>query len=489
MRQVLHSTLRLSLLTGSTAIVLMFAGCEVGPDYHRPVVEMPAEWSGPTEVGAGTTRPSTRPTTGPVAPTTRPVDLSAWWEGFNDPVLTGLIKEASESNLSRQQAASRVRQARYSRTISASALWPQVNTSGSYTRSGRDSGGGLGSNDLYRAGVDASWEVDVFGHVRRDVEAADAEIEATEFDEQDVLVSLAAEVGLNYVDLRSFQRQIEISKSNLAAQRRSYDLTRRQFQGGFVSGLDVTNAEAQVASTESQIPLLEAAERQAIYALSVLLGKPPGALVAELTAAGEGRGAIPGSPPEVPVGLPSELLRRRPDIRRADAQVHAAVARVGVATADLYPRFFLNGSAGVSADKPVGLLSWSNTAFSIGPSVSWPLFTAGRIRASIGAQNESAIQATLAYRQTILTALQEVEFSLIDYAKEQEHRKGLAAAAAANRRAVELATTLYTQGNTDFLNVLSAQRSLYAAELALVQSDRTLATSLVSLYKALGGGW
>jgi outer membrane protein TolC len=189
------------------------------------------------------------------------------------------------------------------------------------------------------------------------------------------------------------------------------------------------------------------------------------------------------------VGLPSELLRRRPDIRRADAQLHAATARVGVATADLYPRFFLNGSAGVSSNQAVGLLNWSNTSFSIGPSVSWPLFTAGRIRASIGAQNESAIQATLAYRQTILNALQETENALIDYAKEQEHRRGLAAAAAANRRAVELATTLYTQGNTDFLNVLSAQRSLYAAELALVQSDRTLATSLVSLYKALGGGW
>jgi NodT family efflux transporter outer membrane factor (OMF) lipoprotein len=451
----------------------MFAGCKVGPDYHTPVVEMPAEWAGPTELGAGTTRP---------------VELSAWWEGFNDPVLTRLIREASAENLTRQQAASRVRQARYSRTISSSALWPQVNTSGSYTRSGRDSGFSGGSNDLYRAGLDASWEIDVFGHVRRDVEAADAEVEANVFDERDVLVSLAAEVALNYIDLRSFQRQIEISQSNLAAQRKSYDLTRRQFQGGFVSGLDVTNAEAQVATTESQIPLLEASERQAIYALSVLLGKPPGALVAELTGPEE-RGAIPGSPPEVPVGLPSELLRRRPDIRRADAQLHAATARVGVATADLYPRFFLNGSAGVSADKAVGLLNWSNTSFAIGPSITWPLFTAGRVRASIGAQNESAVQAALAYRQTILTALQEVEFSLIDYAKEQEHRKGLAAAAAANRRAVELATTLYTQGNTDFLNVLSAQRSLYAAELALVASDRTLATSLVSLYKALGGGW
>jgi outer membrane protein TolC len=183
------------------------------------------------------------------------------------------------------------------------------------------------------------------------------------------------------------------------------------------------------------------------------------------------------------------LLERRPDIRRAGAQLHAATARVGVATADLYPRFFLNGSADVSSNKAVGLLSWSNAAFSIGPSVSWPLFTAGRIRANVAFQDEAAQQAALAYRQTILTALREVEDALITYAKEQAHHRSLVAAAAANRRAVELATTLYTQGNTDFLNVLSAQRALFGAELSVVASDRTLAASLVSLYKALGGGW
>ncbi|HEY7115070.1 MAG TPA: efflux transporter outer membrane subunit [Tepidisphaeraceae bacterium] len=489
MRQLLHPTLRLSLLTGSSVIVLIFAGCMVGPNYRTPEVQMPAEWAGPTEFGAGTTRPATRPTTGPAAATTRPVELSTWWDGFNDPILTGLIREAAEANLTRQQAASRVRQARYARTISASALWPDVNTTGSYTRSGRDSGGLGGSNDLYRAGVDASWEIDVFGGVRRSVEAADADVAVAVEDERDVRVSLVAEVALDYIDLRSFQRQIEISRSNLVAQRRSADLTRRQFQGGFVSGLDVANADAQVATTESAIPLLEASERQAVYALSVLLAREPGALLRELIDQQPARGVIPGSPPEVPVGLPSELLERRPDIRRADAQVHAATARVGVATADLFPRFFLNGAGNVSSDKLVGLANWSNTAFSIGPSVSWPLFTAGRIRANIAFQNEAAQQAALAYRQTILNALQEVESALIDYAKEQEHRRSLAAAAAANRRAVELSTTLYTQGNTDFLNVLSAQRSLYAAELALVNSDRTLATSLVALYKALGGGW
>jgi NodT family efflux transporter outer membrane factor (OMF) lipoprotein len=240
-----------------------------------------------------------------------------------------------------------------------------------------------------------------------------------------------------------------------------------------------------VASTASQIPALEASARQAIYALSVLLARTPAALLEELSAP---RGVL-GSPPEVPVGLPSELLQRRPDIRRADARLHAATARVGVATADLYPRFFLNGAVNVSGNQVKDAFNWSSTGWSFGPSVSWPLFTAGRIRANIAFQNEAAEQAALEYRQTVLTALQEVENSLIVYAKEQERRRALSAAAAASRRSVELATTLYTQGNTDFLNVLSAQRALLQAEDALVGSDRTLATALISLYKALGGGW
>jgi NodT family efflux transporter outer membrane factor (OMF) lipoprotein len=419
-----------------------------------------------------------------VAATTRPVDLAVWWEGFADPVLTGLVREATEANLTVLQAASRVRQARASRTVARSALFPDVNTSGAYTRSGSGRSS-AGPNDLYRAGLDASWELDVFGGVRRSVEAADADVDFAVEDERDVRVILVAEVALDYVDLRSFQRDIEISRNNLEAQRRSADLTRRQFRGGFVSALDVTNAEAQVATTESQIPALEANARQAIYALSVLLAREPGALLAELSE----RGAVPGSPPEVPVGLPSELLQRRPDIRRADARLHSATARVGVATADLYPRFLLNGAVNVNGSRVKDLFNWSSTAWSIGPSVSWPLFDAGRIRANIAFQNEAAEQAALEYRQTILTALQEVENALIVYAKEQERHRALAAAAAANRRAVELATTLYTQGNTDFLNVLSAQRALLGAEDAVVQSDRTLATALISLYKALGGGW
>jgi len=387
-----------------------------------------------------------------------------------------------------RQAASRVRQARAARGVVASAFWPSADASGSYTRSGgadrqqsfRDS-----SSDLYRAGLDATWELDIFGGVRRDIEAAEADIQSAIEDRRDVLVTLVAEVGLDYTDLRGIQRQIEIARNNLQAQQRSAELTRQRNAIGFVSRLDVVNAEALVASTASQIPVLEAAERQTIYALSVLLGMEPGALLEELSR----QAPIPAAPPVVPIGLPSDLLRRRPDIRRADAQLHAATARIGVATADLFPKFSLTGSIGLQGNKPASLFTWGDRFWSVVPSVSSPLFDAGRIRSNIEVQNALQEQALLAYRSTILLAWQDVENALIAYAKEQEHRTALAAAVAANRQAVDLATQLYRQGQTDFLNVLSAQRSLYASEDALVQSDRTVATNLIALYKALGGGW
>jgi NodT family efflux transporter outer membrane factor (OMF) lipoprotein len=230
---------------------------------------------------------------------------------------------------------------------------------------------------------------------------------------------------------------------------------------------------------------LEASERQIIYALGVLLGREPEALVAELDA----HKPIPGSPPEVPIGLPSDLLKRRPDLRRAEAELHAATARTGVATADLYPKFSLTGSFNQSSGTFGKLLDGQNNLWSIGPGVSWPLFDAGRIRANIAIQNELQEQSLLAYRGAVLSAWQDVENALISHAKEQERHRALSDAVAANRKAVDYATTLYKQGNTDFLNVLNAQRSLFAAEDALVQSDRTLTESVISLYKALGGGW
>jgi NodT family efflux transporter outer membrane factor (OMF) lipoprotein len=262
-------------------------------------------------------------------------------------------------------------------------------------------------------------------------------------------------------------------------------LTRERFEGGFVSGLDVANAEAQTATTAAQIPLLESLAQQTLYSLSILIGAEPATLHAELSPAG----AIPGAPPVVPLGVPSDLLRRRPDIRLAEAQIHAATARIGVATAEFFPKFTIAGSIGYQSADFGSLFNWSNHFWSFGPSALWRLFESGRIRAGVEVQKALQEQEFIAYRQTVLGALQEVENALVASAKEQAHRDALVTAVAANRKAVSLAEKLYTEGLTDFINVLQSQQALYSTEDALVQSTATVSTNLVALYKALGGGW
>jgi multidrug efflux system outer membrane protein len=451
--------------------LVLIAGCKVGPNFRPPQTPVPAEWVGPL----------------PPSPAAPEQNLARWWTVFDDPTLTSLEERAVESNLDLKVAEARIRQARATRGIAVSGIGPTVDATGAFGRSQAPGGAGRAgaTGDQYVARFDASWELDIFGGVRRTIEAADADLQAAVESRRDVLVTLMAEVAVNYMDIRSFQRQIAIAEENLKAQQRSADLTRQRQAGGFVSGLDVANAEAQVATTASQIPVLEQAVQQAIYSLSVLLGRAPGALLDELAPPV----AIPAGPPEVPVGVPAELLRRRPDIRQAEARIHAATARIGVATADLFPRISLSANAGTQGNKFGSLTDWTNGFWSLGPTASWTLFTTGRIRSNIELQRALEEESVLVYRQTVLRALQEVENALIASAKEQEHRQALMDAVAADRRAVQLATTLYTQGETDFLNVLNAQRSQYLVEDALVQSTRTVSTNLVALYKALGGGW
>jgi len=451
---------------------------------------MPPAWASPT------TLPSNVPSTQASNLSTAAANTAQWWTTFNDPELTKLIEQGVTGNLDIRQAESRLRQARANRGVARADLWPSLDASGSYTRArsagvSRSSGTVVGSSNadnsasLYQAGFDASWELDVFGGVRRNVEAADADIQAAVEDRRDVMVSLTAELATAYLDLRSFQRRIAIAKETLELQRHNADLTRKRQNAGFVSGLDLANAEAQMANTSSQIPPLEQQVRQSIYNISVLTGKEPGALTAEL----DSDAPIPTTPPEVPVGLPSQLLERRPDVRRSERQLAAATARIGAAKADLFPKFSLTGSLGTSGSRSKDLGNWDNRFWSIGPSVSWPIFDAGRIRANINVQDTLAEQALLTYSQAVLTALQDVENALIAYAKEQQYRQALTDTVVAYRRALDLATRLYTNGQTDYLNVVTAQGSLYNAEDALVQSDRTVAANLVALYKALGGGW
>ncbi|MEW6441124.1 MAG: efflux transporter outer membrane subunit [bacterium] len=482
---------------GTLAVCLiLLAGCAVGPSYRQPETPVPEGWKG-LDLQTPAAQQSIQ--------TAKPAELVYWWRSFEDPALASLVERAIASNLDLTQARGRVREARAARRVVAAGLWPALDASASYERRGVGPGSsgqsativspggtttlvprtGGREIDLFQAGLDAAWELDLFGGVRRNVEAAEADLAASFEDLRDVLVSVAAEVATNYVDLRGIQQQIAIARRNLAAQQHTAEITRKRFAVGFVGALDVANADAQAATTESQIPVLESSAWGTLYSLSVLIGLEPGALASELAA----EGPIPPVPPEVPAGLPSDLLRRRPDIRRAEAQLHAATARIGVAVSDLFPKFSLTGNLGFSGDQLGSLADWANRSWGVGPSVRWPIFAGGRIVANVEVQNALEEQALAAYRKTVLTALQDVETALIAYAREQEHRSALARAVESNRKAVDLSMKLYVAGRTDFLNVLTAQRSLYLSEDALAQSTRSLATSLIALYKALGGGW
>ena len=457
----------LGLLLG----LAILTGCAVGPDYRPEQTPVPDSWASPA--------PETVPQPG--------VDMARWWAAFDDPILVSLVERAFASNLDLKLAESRIRQARAARGISASGLGPAVSAGSSYQRSYTSPGGASegSTTDLYLAGFDASWELDIFGGVRRGVEAADADILTAVENRNDILVTLAAETAINYINLRGYQQQIIIARNNLLAQQHNADLTRRIYQAGLTGALDTVNADAQLAATASQIPVLETLAQQSIYSLSLLVAREPGALLQELSVPAP----IPAAPPSVPAGVPSELLRRRPDVRSAEAQIHAATARIGVATADLFPKFTLSGSAGYQSNDFNSWLNWTNRFWSFGPSINWQIFNSGKTLSNIELAKALQDQSLISYRQTVLTALQEVDSALIASAKEHDHYQALSTAVAANRRAVSLATQLYTHGQTDFLQVLLAQRSLYASEDALVQSTRTVSTNIVALYKALGGGW
>ena len=465
-------------------LVLMFclitvAGCAVGPDYQPLETPVPDTWASP--VPETVLQPDT--------------NMARWWTVFDDPTLVSLVERAIASNLDLKQAESRIRQARAARGVSVAGLGPVVNAGSSFQRSLSSSGGILenqtnASSDgviynLYQMGFDAAWELDIFGGVRRGVEAADADLLAAVEGRNGVQVTLAAETAINYINLRGFQQQILIARNNLLAQQHNAELTRKKYQAGLTSALDTVNAEALAATTAAQIPLLESSAQQAIYSLGLLVAREPGALLPELSAPSP----IPAAPPVVPAGIPSELLRRRPDIRGAEAQIHAATARIGVATADLFPKFTLSGSAGFQNNDFNSWMNWSNRFWSFGPSVDWQIFNTGKTLSNIELSKALQEQSFISYRQTVLTALQEVDNALIASTKERDHFQALSTAVAANRKAVFLATQLYTHGQTDYLNVLIAQRSLYVSEDALVQSTRTVSTNLVALYKALGGGW
>jgi NodT family efflux transporter outer membrane factor (OMF) lipoprotein len=290
---------------------------------------------------------------------------------------------------------------------------------------------------------------------------------------------------VNYIELRGSQRELQLAKDNLQSQQQTLELTRRKAEGGLVPYLDVAQQEAQVATTASAVPTYEGQIRQTIHHLGILLGQDPGSLSEELSSVAP----IPVGPPSVPPGLPGELLRRRPDVRRAERQLAAATAQIGVATADLFPQFSITGALGVGSQRLKQLFDYSSRMYDIAPGVTWDIFNAGKVTSNIHVQNERQAEALQAYRKAVLQSLGDVDDALVAYNREQVRLQSLREAVAANQKAVDLSTELFEKGSADFLSVLDAQRSLFAAQDSMAQSEQQVSADLVALYKALGGGW
>jgi multidrug efflux system outer membrane protein len=467
----------------SSAVMVATAGavgCAVGPDYASAPAKAPAAWSSPVSQGL----------------TDRASPPDSWWASFNDAELDSLIQRAAQSNLDLRVAEARLRQARAIRGGSAADFAPAVDASASAARARQSKNqpffGALPlppnfpfEYSVYQVGFDASWEIDLFGGKRRALEAATADWQAAIEARNDAMVSLSAEVARNYVELRGTQRRLGIARRNLDLQREEMDLTRARLRGGMATDLDVSRTAALLADVVAAIPPLETAERAAMYALAVLLGRQPGDLAEELAASA----AVPAAPPEVPIGLPSDLLRRRADVRRAERQLAAETARIGVAKSNWFPKISLTGDAGAES---VSVSNWfepGSRFWSIGPNVQWNALDFGRVRAQVRAQTAAQEAALATYEKTVLTSLQEAENAIVTYAQEQNRRRALADAEAANRRSLDLADGMYKNGRVNFLDVLDARRSLYASDDQLALSDQSVSVDLIALYKALGGGW
>jgi NodT family efflux transporter outer membrane factor (OMF) lipoprotein len=458
----------------SLVFMLFLCGCAgVGPDYTPPEVPVSPAWHAAT--------PDT-PAPGPADPER----LSRWWETLHDPILTGLVKTAVERNPDLRQALSRVKEARARRSIAGADLLPTLDASGAVSRSrGSRNLGSTETRTKYTAGLDAAWELDLFGGVRRSVEAADADLQATREDLSAVQVSLCAEVALAYIEVRTYQARLAVAHANLKNQEEICQITGERLKAGLTDELDVQQARANLMSSRARIPSLGTGLEGSMNRLAVLLGMQPGELHSEL----EDRRPIPAAPLSVAVGVPADVLRQRPDIRRAERELAAQTARVGVAEAELFPKLSLGGSIGLEALNSGELFTSDAGAWSFGPRLSWPVFRAGAIRKNVAVQSARQEQALLAYEAAVLGALEEVENALVSFAAERRRKESLEQAADAAHQAYDLARVKYESGLTDFTHLLDAQRSLLALEDELSSSDGTLAANLVRLYKSLGGGW
>ena len=483
-------------LTVVLVLVAPSIGCTVGPDFKRPRAELPPVWS-------ASAAPAAKDQISQI--TTGGADGAAtWWTGFNDPELTSLIERAAAANLDAKAAVLRIAEARAQGDVAAADRWPSLsaNASAQINRLSETTPTGalfskVGQNPAfsgvsipnpysqYQLGFDASWEIDLFGRVRRSVEAAHADTQASVEDSHAVLITTLGEVGRAYIDLRGAQAKRQVVEENIASERELLDLADQRRAAGLGSEIDVVRAAAEASSAEAQLPLLDRQITRDVNELSKLLAREPGALGAELEVAHP----VPPVPPRVPIGLPADLARRRPDIRESEARLHAATARVGVAVADLFPRLTLGAQGGFQSENLSTLTNWASRFLSVGPAVKLPVFDAGRRRATVHVQDARVEESALDYRRTVLSALHEVDDALAAYRADQARRAALSQTVARNRDAVDLARQRYAEGVASFITVLDAQRSLQQNQLLLAEGQAAVSTDLVVLYKALGGGW
>jgi NodT family efflux transporter outer membrane factor (OMF) lipoprotein len=458
--------------------LVLIGGCAVGPDFKRPDVAAAPRWQA----------------TDPRIASQNAAD-GLWWKSFNDPALDRLVELAVRQNLSLQVAGLRIVEARAQYGVATGRQFPQTQAlSANVTAIGLTQTiadiTGLSRNLLgYQAGFDAAWELDFWGKYRRGVEAEAAGLLASVADYQNALVALTAEVARTYVSLRTFEVLIDQAEENARIQEESLSIAKSRFQNGATSELDPTQAATQLESTRATIPQLRTGLQQARNALSVLLGQGPGAVDAMLV----GPKTIPHAPPRIAVGVPAEMLRRRPDVRGAELAAAAQCARIGVAKAELYPSFSLLGSIGLRAfNKGPGthnLFSTSSIFYSVGPTVSVPFFSYGRLTNAVRVEDARFQQSLVAYRDIVLKAAQEAEDAMVGFLNAQDAMVFEQNAVTSAKRSVELALVQYREGATDFQRVLDAQRSLLQEQNSVAQTTSSVATNLVALYKALGGGW
>ena len=477
---------------------VLLTGCTMGPDFTSPPAATPPSWfrnSNPSQLS--------QPVEG------AEVDPH-WWNSLNDPMLNQLVARLVAENLDVQTATTRLEESRAQRGVTASDIYPQVNGDGSYTREklsdkgvislvggsgGTGASGGAGGAipnsqatpafNIYQAGFDVSWELDLWGRVRRGIEAADANVLASEEARRATLISSIAELVRDYVQLRGAQATIEVTQKSLDDARGILKLTKERVKAGLANDIDLDNAAAQAAATDSQLSPLEQQKASLMNAIALLLAQPPGSLESDLSQSHP----IPPIPPKVPLGVPSELLERRPDIRQAEDQLHAATAEIGVAKADFFPRVTLMGDGMLQSLDLSDLGTWAARAYTLGPSITLPIFEGGRLTSTLELRNAQQREAGLQYKKTVLTAFHEVDNALTAYRAEQQRREALAMAVEANSRALTLAVSRYKQGLSNFVDVLTDEQNLLNAQQQNIQSTQMATTNMVELYKALGGGW